>query len=277
MAVYAEGNLDIHTMLIAFFDDSSDPKKERFCAAGGLFTSDTVWERFEVEWRDATRGLSGPFHATDCECGYDEFVHWSKTKRDGLMATLTALIRRFDIGAFGSAVSVADYFSIFPASKKHDPFYLCIASCIANVAAIAYVGSEHVRPYGLLPMGVKFWIERNVETAARTTEIYDGIKSLKGWRPARLMEGITHGGKNVIGLQAADLMAREVFKHYDNHGVRPVRKPVLQLAQQVTFHCWTKKNLEFLAANGGPRNSRTHARFAEQMMSTPATRIGPPE
>ena len=61
--MYAEGNLDIRTMLSAVFDDSSDPKKERFCAAGGLFTADTIWERFEVEWRHATRDLRGPFHA----------------------------------------------------------------------------------------------------------------------------------------------------------------------------------------------------------------------
>jgi hypothetical protein len=35
-------------MLWAYFDDSSDGKKEGFCAAGGLLNWDFVWERFEI-------------------------------------------------------------------------------------------------------------------------------------------------------------------------------------------------------------------------------------
>jgi hypothetical protein len=66
------------------------------------------------------------------------------------------------------------------------------------------------------------------------------------------MAGLSHDGKHIVGLQAADLIAREVFKHYDNRGVRPTRKPVLALAKHVTFHHWTRENLKEMVAFGGP-------------------------
>src|ERR1019366_1845922 len=79
-------------MLWCYLDDSSDPKRERFCAAGGLFTTDKNWKQFEVAWRYATRQLKKPFHATDCECGHEEFRAWEKSDRDALFAELCGLI-----------------------------------------------------------------------------------------------------------------------------------------------------------------------------------------
>jgi hypothetical protein len=58
----------------------------------------------------------------------------------------------------------------------------------------------------------------------------------------------------VCALQAADLLAREAFKHLDNVGIRPTRKPVEKLREQLYFIPWNAEGLNHLAANGGPEN-----------------------
>jgi hypothetical protein len=80
---------------------------------------------------------------------------------------------------------------------------------------------------------------------------------------------IAHFGKEVVGLQAADLIAREVFKFYDNAGVRPVRKPVLTLSRNVTFFCWTAEALtEFAKLKSSIGNAGALVAFAQHFTAT---------
>ncbi len=118
-------------MLWAYFDDSSDGKKERFCAAGGLLNSDFVWERFETAWNEAMGDLNGkPFHSTDCECGWGDFKKWPRAKRDSTMRSASSLIRDFDFTAYGCVVSAKDYAEVFPGHDDHGPYLLCVADSV---------------------------------------------------------------------------------------------------------------------------------------------------
>ncbi len=256
-------------MLWAYFDDSSDEKRERFCAAGGLFTSHTVWERLEAAWLNRVPELAGKtFHAADCECGWGEFADWPKSRRDRVMAQLCGLIKEFDLGAFGSCVSVADYKSVWPDADVHDPYLLCVATCIAHTAEISEMASQQLR--GVLPPdSVQFWFEDNGKTASRETAIFSSFKGLAGWPASRQLSGVAHMGKALLGLQAADLIAREVFKHFDNEGVRPTRKPVISLSSHVSFHCWTMDELKYLHRNGGPHDAKSHAVLAAYISKLP--------
>jgi hypothetical protein len=257
-------------MLWAYFDDSSDEHKQRFCAAGGLLNSDFVWKRFELAWDEAMKDLAGkPFHASDCECGWGDFEGWPKDKRDEIMRAGSSLIRDFDFTAYGCAVSVQDYAEVFPGYGEHDPYLLCIADCIASIAEIAEVSSRSVAPYGLPPTDVQFWIEENKDTAGRATQIFYDLKGIHLWNPSARLSGVTHLGKQIVGLQAADLIAREVFKHFDNKGIRPTRKPVITLANHVTFHPWEKPQLKWMAENGGPHSAVAHAQVASHIMRQP--------
>jgi hypothetical protein len=236
---------DYIAMLWAYLDDSSDSKRERFCAAGGFFSVDLRWQKFELAWRATTHKLKEPFRSTECECGHGQFADWPKMKRDALMAELCYLIKTYDLGAFGAAVSVSDYRAVFPDAEEHDPYLLCLGLCFANMAEITEISNRLVKQFDipLGPTGVRFWVEENRDTAAKATQIYHDIKAVASWPPASRMEEIAHLGKSIVGLQAADLIAREVFKFYDNAGVRPVRKPVLALSQHVTFFCWETEHL----------------------------------
>src|SRR5258708_36514828 len=71
-----------HAMILeAYFDDSSDDKRERYCAYGGLIGSATQWDGQLIGWNNATYGLKDPFRSVDCECGYGQFKGVDKSER----------------------------------------------------------------------------------------------------------------------------------------------------------------------------------------------------
>jgi hypothetical protein len=76
-----------------------------------------------------------------------------------------------------------------------------------------------------------------------------------GHPPGRsLSQQIPFGDKSLHQLQAADLVAREAFKHFDNMGVRKTRIPVKRLGDSLNFINWDRPTLEYLRDNGGPED-----------------------
>jgi len=65
-------------MIECYIDDSSDERHEKFFACGAVVGNHDQWNLFEVYWGHETHGLKKPFHATDCEGGFDQFKSWPK-------------------------------------------------------------------------------------------------------------------------------------------------------------------------------------------------------
>lgn len=237
---------ELLAMYFAYFDDSADERKERFIVVGGLIADELVWDRFELLWLSATHELKEPFHATDCEGGFEEFadrVKWPKSKRDALMASLVGLIREHRLGGFASVVPVSDYRDVFPGSEKHAPYCLALKHTLVNMAQIGVDLSSNVQ----------CWFEKG-DADGESLRIFNQMTSLHSWKNGRRLTSIAFHSKTRVPLQAADLMAREAFKHHDNIGIRPVRKPVLALWNSISFHCWTRDSLEHLKGLGGQEN-----------------------
>src|SRR5438094_1689228 len=77
-------------VLKAFYDDSSDGKRERVFSIGGYFGKEAEWEKFESLWaREAGETI---FHMTDCLAGGGDFSNWSESKRNDLVVRLIEII-----------------------------------------------------------------------------------------------------------------------------------------------------------------------------------------
>jgi len=153
--------------------------------------------------------------------GFGEFADqrkWPKPKRDRLMANLVSLIRQHRLGGFASVVPIAPYRAVFPKSEKHAPYFLALKHTLLNMAQIGMHAGRNVQ----------CWFEKG-DTDAESRRIFDQMTSLKSWKTRHRLTSISFDSKGRVPPQAADLMAREAFKHYDNIGVRPVRKPVIAL------------------------------------------------
>lgn len=235
----------LHAMIFAYFDDSADKRREKYFAAGGLIGGEGQWSTFDLRWLNETRELSKPFRSTDCEGGHGQFKNWSKPKRDELMERLVSLIRWYKLNAFASVVPIAEYRAIFPDSGELDPFYLTVAHTIINMAVIGNRGGHPV----------KLWFEDG-KTSGRIFEIYHALRGVKTWEPAksRNLGGIGFEGKDLCPLQAADLVAREAFKHIENLGIRPTRKPTDRMKERLVYIVWNRETLTYLRDHGGPMN-----------------------
>lgn len=239
-------------MLECYFDDSSDDRREKYRASGGLIGNTDQWDAFEMAWSHATHALKEPFHSTDCECGHGQFADWSKQQRDELIKRLVTIIKGIRFAGFASIVPVRVYREAFPDCREDDAYLLTIPHAIMNVAFIAH-GSK---------ADVDVWFESGSKNGAIRNH-FDSIKSL-AWEPAKRLRRISFDSKWLRPLQSADFVAREAFKHVDNLGKRPIRKPMRRLGERLYFIAWNEEALKHLAMNGGPRNLEFLARWDRQ-------------
>jgi hypothetical protein len=230
-------------LMEAYFDDSSDEKREKFYACGGLIGSPDQWDGFDMAWSSVTCDLEQPFRSADCEGGHEQFVKWSKPKRDDLMRRLTNVIYETGLHGYVSIVPVPKYKRVFSDAGEHDPFLLALRQTVMNTAYIAETLKEDI----------KLWFEKG-NTDAAILRVYNSIADFKDWKPTRRLSAISFDNKKLRPLQAADLIAREGFKHITNLGIRKIRKPAMKLTGTVYFHLWGSDSLQFLADHGGPDN-----------------------
>ena len=236
------------TTLEAYFDDSADARAERYCASGGFFGFPEQWDDFVIAWSQETSGLKKPFHATDCEggrdglreFGYGQFADWSKERRVRLFARLVDIIKNTRFAGFASVVPIQAYKKVFPNSADGDAYLLTIPHAIMNTAVVA----------NRFP--VKIWFEDGGPVGF-IAETFKTIQRMN-WEPAKRLTSLAFGKKKRYELQAADLIAREAFKRFDNMGVRKMRKPLQKIGPRVFFIGWTEDTLRYLAEHGGPSN-----------------------
>jgi len=230
-------------ILESYFDDSSDDKRENYRAYGGLIGSAEQWDAQLLGWNNATYGLEEPVRSTDCEGGHGQFKGVDKAERDARMASMVDVIKTTKLGGFASIVPVRIYRQVFPNSRPNDPSLLALRQAIMNMAYIA----------NNFQMDVQMWFELGNENAS-ITKAFESIMGYSSWTPAKRLRSLLFDTKRCVGLQAADLVAREAFKHIANRGIRRMRIPVIRLSDRLAFVLWNKETLEFLAKNGGPED-----------------------
>lgn len=247
------------TTLESYFDDSADARRERYCASGGFFGTPDQWDTFLVAWSHETAELKEPFHTTDCEGGRDrsrefgfgQFSGWPKDKRVHLITRLVDIIKHIGLAGFASIVPIQAYKTVFPNSADGDAYLLTIPHTIMNMAVLADRSK----------VDVKMWFEEG-GPAGFTAENFKAIKAMN-WQPSKRLRSLAFDSKKRYELQAADLIAREAFKRFDNMGIRQMRKPLLRIGERVFFVAWTEETLRYLASHGGLQNLELLAHWDE--------------
>lgn len=224
-----------------YIDESCDGRRKRYFAIGGLNAVERVWTKFEIRWLSRTHELKEPFRSTECENQKGQFVTWKKSDCDELMADLVGLILEYRIAGLGWVVPIPEYATIIGDTGEYAGYFFALRCTLISTATLAEAFGSDVR----------FWIEESKATAGKAKQVYQNVKALKNWKPARRMAGVYFSGKQIVGLQAADLMARECFKFMDNRGTgRRIRKPVMRLERAITINCWNRPSLETFRDNG---------------------------
>jgi uncharacterized Fe-S cluster protein YjdI len=194
-------------MYTAYGDESADETKQRVFAIAGLFGNQSDWDKFNEKWLERTDGRV--FHAADCDSDKGDYEgidhHINKT----LYADLAQLIAKSNLWGLAVTVSLRDYKEILAPFLDEEPYYICFEGIVIGLARHSTLCIPRDR--------VEFKFDRNPEIHYNASQLYDRIIKLCPSDASQYMQDtISFVTRENVGIQAADLVAREAMKLLDN-------------------------------------------------------------
>ena len=218
----------------AYGDESADETGKRVFAIGGLFGTRDQWIAFKTKWRERTGGKI--FHATDCDT--DHGKHYPKkdhNRNKQLYADLTQLVARSGLIGRGLALDLKAYNELLaPQVNNENPYHLCFQHVVIYLARQSAMCIPRDR--------IKFTFDRNHQVAYDAGALYRHFMNhnRENFEYKKLMdEELSFATKRTIGIQAADLIAREAMKVLDNR-IGPVSRSFRVSAKVLWEGGWIK-------------------------------------
>jgi hypothetical protein len=225
-------------MYTAYGDESADETRQRVFALAGLFGSALDWRAFTKQWKARTGGLI--FHAAACDSDRGDYKNNDHAANKKLYADLSRIIAESPLLGNAVSISLPDYKELLASCLDENPYYICFQHIVINLARRSSVCLPRDR--------IKFIFDRNVEIEHSASALYD--RSVNGqWSTAeyrQLMEDeLGFATRKEIGIQAADLIAREAMKLLDNRSgprSRPTRlsAQALQESGRIRFRIYDR-------------------------------------
>lgn len=216
-------------LLRAYFDESGHAKDPNlhFTGMAGFVAPTQVWHKVEERWKAVTvspqYGLRRPFHMREfVHKDLGQFKGWEQERKDSLYRSLIQILVEFEVIPTGCIVSSAAFRSLNAQQQValRSPYYVALHECIRGACSQALALEPETvdmvfamqSEYGTLsPQG-----ENNADNSGTTERLFYGIKRHVP-ELGRYM-GVYGSGepKTTIPLQAADMLAYEMTKEYEN-------------------------------------------------------------
>jgi hypothetical protein len=190
-------------MLSVFGDESSDNKKEKVFVVAGLLGDDNQWAKLREVWVEHTKGRV--FHAADCESGHGQFKDMLREDRLALHRKLARVLSDSGLIGYAWALDIASSQKEFPNVAAGQHYYSCFIRTITSLqrAARFFVPQDQL----------EFTFDQHPDTDYNAGLLYQYVNS-QGVYPL-VSEKISFATRKEIGIQAADLWAREAMKRFD--------------------------------------------------------------
>jgi hypothetical protein len=225
--------------LTAYFDESTDSMQSRIFAVAGWTGWECDWRRIEPLWNETLAAAAiRVFHMKDCESHWGEFRGWSPTQKIQLVSDLITLIENTGMPprglvGFWSGLNLRDYDELVrgkPLPWEDDPYFLCFLHCLRQILPFTDGLPKEVQ--------IDFVFDRNEKLRKRLLAAYEQAHSLPDLEPYRGRFGKARFSSRAdsIGLQAADMLVYECYKHQENVAsgfIRPQRKSLDRLKARV--------------------------------------------
>jgi hypothetical protein len=197
-------------------DESRDRTKQRVYAVAGVFGHQTEWDEISALW--AARLGGRIFHAADCEAGYGDFKDMEAPERHKLYRDLTTLLVKSKLLGHGEAINIQEYNEAFPGDFDHAPYMWAFGNIVQSMAELAAAS--------IPPQQVEITFDQNQEIQYNATAVYNlMIHSPKTNHREFLFDKLSFACRRTVGVQIADLFARETMKHLDGMlGSQSVRR-----------------------------------------------------
>jgi len=218
-------------MLSAYFDDSGTDAGTRAAVVGGYVASDFQWKRFVARWTEALdqEGIKIVRRA-DLENFRGEFSEergWNPSRRTDFVRKLHRIIKTCTYSAVSAAVIKDDFTTTMPGWVKElfgGVYGWCACMCVIAMRGWC-TEVHHSDP-------INWTFESGTEGAHEISQMFQALQ-LPDLRDHFCIGSFSFALKELKPLQAADLVAYEVFKHIENQlldrGKRPRRRSALDL------------------------------------------------
>jgi hypothetical protein len=191
-------------MLSAFGDESADSAKSKLFAVGGLLGDSEQWAKLREKWKVLIGGTV--FHAADCESGHGDYKGVPEDERWALHRRLTETLAASCVFGWGRSIDLEGCRSSFPNALKETPdlpYYDCFLFTVIKLCDLAV----HFVP----PERVEFTFDQHKQTQYNAGLLYDWLIN---HRP-QAADKVSYSTRKELGVQAADLWARELMKRCD--------------------------------------------------------------
>jgi hypothetical protein len=213
------------------FDESYN---ERFMSVAGFIADELEWKKLEHKWQkriDFENSINRPdqritrFHAANLNAKTYDFEFWDASMSAEFSSRLIRLLGERRMGAVGISADMDAVISVFPSqdTKSLKNLYtLCIKQMMVEIGHI-------LREYFPGDQVLLIHDHGNWDTAAQ--EAYNLMVDDDRWEPRKLFAGISAlTWQQSVGLQAADMIAYEVFREVKAGGIHTdhERRPAIR-------------------------------------------------
>ncbi len=196
-------------------DESADETKARVFAVSGVFGSTEDWDDLKSAWVERTGGRI--FHATECETNQGIFSETSNSENKALYKELTQLLCKSRLMGKSHAIDMAAWRTHFDGALEDMPYLTCFRNVVYDCGRLAYLSVPQDT--------VEFTFDQHPETEHNAGVLYTYMAEMKEWNAGPyLSDKVSFASRKYVGIQVADLLAREAMKHLDNI-VGPVKRP----------------------------------------------------
>jgi len=231
-------------LLRAYFDESGHAKDPnlRFTGMAGFVAPAAVWDEVERRWKAVTTSpeyaLQQPFHMRQfVHRDLGQFKGWEQQKKDALYRSLIEIIVEFEVIPTGCIVSNTAFESLNTRQQiaLRSPYFVALQECIRGACSQALALEPETVDMVFAMQGEYGTLdaqgENNLDKSGTTERLFYGIKRNVP-ELGRYMGAYGSGEpKTTIPLQAADMLAYEMTKDYENllRTQRRIRKSYQEL------------------------------------------------
>lgn len=204
------------TVLIAYFDESGHSSEGGFVSIAAFVAQEDLWATFNVRWNAVLERHGVPYlHATDLTNFKRIYKDWDEERRRSLAADLIDVIHSCGrIAAVGAVLSIDDYRALTEdqQARLRDPFFPLFQEVVRGTAIEALFQPSDVKVKMVFsqqdafgPQAQQLWhLMRQTIDIRKRFDVFEFANM-----------------RSVPGLQAADLLAFELRRYYQNKVSRP--------------------------------------------------------
>lgn len=199
-------------MLKAFFDDSGTSPVNRVAAVAGYIANAYHWERFNKQWTSLLREFRVHImRRSDLESLKGQYETWNKDRQIDFIERAHRIIKKNTSVGIGTSVIKEHFETILPKDLKDTlggVYGWCAHECLMKVEHWCDAKKYTGKVFYIFEAGTKG--HGQIDAAMRL------FFNMPEYKKRFRIQGWTFHDKTLIPLQAADVLAYEVFKAGEN-------------------------------------------------------------